>query len=92
MQVTQQEEGVDEEVDIAAAQAEEGDEVTIAEIEVEVEVVEVIANLGREVGWVTALTAGQIETLHQAVKVREVIYVIIATNQAILLGTVPTNH
>ena len=90
MQVTQQEEGVDEEVDIAAAQAEEGDEVTIAEIEVEI--VEVVANQGREVGWVTALTAGQIETLHQAVKVREVIYVIIATNQAILLGTVPTNH
>ena len=79
------EEGVEEEDEVVAEEVEEeGDEteieVMIAEIEIEV-VVEV------EAGQVIALTVDQIETLQQVVKVREVTYVIIVTNQATLPET-----
>lgn len=72
------EEGVEEEVMIA--------EIDIVEATVVVGVEVEVAPLQLDV-----LTVDLIETLHQAVILREVICVIIAINQDILLGIVQTN-
>ena len=65
---------------------------TVAEDEIEVEVK--IAGVIVEVvdGKVESLTVAQIETLLQVVKAKEVIYVIIATNQVTLLEIARTKH
>ena len=64
-------------------------EVMIVEIEVEIEGVQAVV---REYLEVDVLTVDLIETLHQAVKDRGVISVIIVINQATLQGIVRTSH
>ena len=69
------------------------EEVETGEVEAMiVEKEEVIVDLEVVVIKVDVHIVDQIETLHQAVKVKEAIYVIIVTNQVILPEIVRTNH